>query len=568
MIRTRTVCGGVVAATALVAGGFVAAPAAVAATAKTVTANTASHNPLLNYVLANERDDDGTDSTAVSALCQSYAGNTHVYNPIAPNVDAINGDTVVNVGSQTGCYAAQNETTVAVNPQNPWNLVAGANDYRVFNTRENRNDGSGWAYTSFDGGKSWKNIELPGLTYQSGATGPLTDMDSAGDPVVAFGPHNTVYYANIAFSRLNSGSAITVSVSHDGGLTWGSPSIVQLDGVLPDGTATPTNYFNDKEWIAVDPRSGQVYLTWTRFTYDASGNYVESPIVMKASDDQGHSWSDASRISPTTTNFSGGLTAFAQGSNPKVTADGTLYVAYEGTVCATLACNGASDHDETVVAYSRDHGKTWTSEQVGQNYDYPFNADTGTNTLTGENFRINSYPQLAVDPVTQHLYVTWADDRNGQYTASGVSVKTDGTAFITGSADGRHWSPVTAAEPGGDAVFPAVAALGGKVAVTYYTRSYDPSGIDLDYAYTTTFGWSGHYSAQHRITTQSANPQVQFVGIGAVSGSVLQGTFIGDYSAAVIGWDGRLHPVWTDFRGHPGVDTPHQTVDTQSIPIW
>ena len=565
MIRTRSAWGGLVAATALVAGGFVAAPAS-AATATTVTANTASHNPLLNYVLAYGSD-DYTDSPSLSALCQSYAGNTQVYNPIAPNVDAISGDTVVNVGSQTGCYAAQNETTVAVNPENPRNLVAGANDYRVFNSRENRNDGSGWAYTSFDGGKTWKNIQLPGLTYQTGATGALTDMDSAGDPVLAFGPHNTVYYANIVFSRLNSGSGIAVSVSHNGGLTWGSPSIVQLDGVLPDGTATPTNYFNDKEWITVDPRTGQVYLTWTRFTYDSSGNYVESPIVEKTSDNQGRSWSAAYRISPTTTNFSGGLTAFAQGSNPQVTANGTVYVAYEGTVCATLACNGASDHDATVIAYSRDHGKTWTTEIVGQNYDYPYNTDVANETLTGENFRINSFPQLTVDPVTQHLYVTWSDDRNGQYTSAGVSVKTNGTAFIASSADGRHWSSVTAAEPGGDVVFPAVAALGGKVAVTYYTRSYDPSGINLDYAYTTV-GWNGQYSAQHRITTQSENPQVQFVSVGAVSGNTLQGVFIGDYSAAVIGWDGKLHPVWTDFRGHPGVNTPHQTVDTQSIPIW
>src|SRR6185312_9252215 len=98
----------------------------------------------------------------------------------------IHGDTVVGVGSQTGCYAAQNETTVAVNPENPRNLVAGSNDYRVFSSREQRNDSSGWAYTSFDGGRTWKNVQLPALTYQTGATGALTDMDSAGDPVLAF----------------------------------------------------------------------------------------------------------------------------------------------------------------------------------------------------------------------------------------------------------------------------------------------------------------------------------------------------------------------------------------------
>jgi len=559
MISARRTWCALAATAALAVTGIAAAPAE-AATAAT------AHNKLLNYVLAYGQDDQ-PDSATLSALCQSYVGDTHVYQPIAPNVDAIHGDTVVGVGSQTGCYAAQNETTVVVNPQNPENLVAGSNDYRNFNSREQRNDSSGWAYTSFNGGRTWKNVVLPGLTYQTGATGALSDMDSAGDPVLAFGPHNTVYYSNIVFSRLNGGSGIAVSVSHDGGLTWGAPSVVQLDGVLPDGTATPTNYFNDKEWITVDQRTGQVYLTWTRFTYDSSGNYLESPIYLKTSDNQARSWSTGYRVSPTTTAFSGGLTAFSQGSNPKVTANGTLYVAYEGEICATLACSDPTDHDETVVAVSHDHGKTWTNELVGQNYDYPYNADVANETLTGENFRINSYPQLTVDPVTQHLYVTWSDDRYGQYTSAGVSVKTDGTALISSSPDGVHWSGVASAEPGGDVFFPAVAAFAGKVVVSYYTRSYDPTGINLDYAYTT-IGWDGRYSPQHRITTQSADPQGQFVGTGLVSGNVLQGEFIGDYSAAVIGFDGVLHPVWTDFRGDPGVDTPHQTVDTQAIRIW
>lgn len=559
-MRHKALLSGAVAAATILAGVAFAAPANAA------TAVPATHNPLLKYVLANGEDDQ-PDTASLSALCQSYAGDTHVYGSIAPNRDVIHGDTVVTAGSQTGCYAAQNETSVAVNPRNPLNLVAGANDYRVFNSREDRNDGSGWAYTSFDGGRTWKNVQLPGLTYQTGATGALSDMDSAGDPVLAFGPHNTVYYANIAFSRLNAGSAIVVSVSHDGGLTWGQPSIVQLDGVLPDGTPTATDYFNDKNWITVDPRTGQVYVTWTRFTYDDSGNYLESPIYLKTSTDQGRSWSAADRVSPGTDHFSGGLTAFAQGSNPQVARNGTLYVAYEASVCATLACTGVSDHDETVVATSRDHGKTWTNALVGQNYDFPFNQDIQDDALTGENFRINSYPQLAVDPVTQHLYVVWSDDRDGRYDSSGASVKTDGTAFIASSGNGREWSAVTAAEPGGDVVFPAVAAFAGRVAVTYYTRSYDPTGIDLDYAYTTV-GHDGRYSPQHRITTVSENPDVQFVGVGAVSGQTLQGEFIGDYSAAVIGADGVLHPVWTDFRGDPGVNTPHQTVDTQSILLW
>jgi hypothetical protein len=97
-------------------------------------------------------DDQTSVSPRLSALCQDFLGQPNPYPNPAPNVDQINGDTVVGVGSQTGCSSPQNETTIVVNPSNPQNLVGGTNDYRVFNTRENRNDSSGWAYASFDGG--------------------------------------------------------------------------------------------------------------------------------------------------------------------------------------------------------------------------------------------------------------------------------------------------------------------------------------------------------------------------------------------------------------------------------
>jgi hypothetical protein len=237
-----------------------------------------ANNGTLKDRLKEDEDSNAAD-LALSALCQSYIGQPNPYANPAPNVDTIVGDAIVPVGSQAGCSSAQNETTIVVNPNNPKNLVAGANDYRVFNARENRNDTSGWAYTSFDGGKTWTNVQLPHLTFATGATGALSDMDGAGDPALAFGSNNTVYYANISFSRLNDGSAIVVNASHDGGLTWGEPSIVQLDGVDSAGNPLPTPYFNDKEWIAVDPNSGTVYVTWTRF------GPSDSPIVISSSHD-------------------------------------------------------------------------------------------------------------------------------------------------------------------------------------------------------------------------------------------------------------------------------------------
>lgn len=535
----------------------VAAPVAVAAPAV--------HNPLLKQVLAEE-EEPGEEDPAQSALCQSYLGHPNPYPDPAPNVDQIVGDTVVPVGSQAGCSAAQNETTIAVNPRNPNNIVAGANDYRLFNTREGRNDSSSFAYVSNDGGRTWTNVAIPGVTFPVGGTGAFSWFDGSGDPVVAFGPDNTVYFGSLVFSRFaplggQPATGIVVNVSHDGGLHWGSPSVIAIDGVTPGGTPAVSHVFNDKPWMAADPSSGRVYVTWTKFTYDDDDEYLESPIMVSASTDFGAHFGTPVRVAPSLNGFRGGVTPFDQGSNPQVGNDGTLYVAYEASVCATVACDGADDRDATVVATSTDRGRTFRQAIVDTNYDFPA-------TLTGENFRLNSYPQLAYDRVSEKLTVAWSDDRNGLYDpATGQSVRTNGDNIVSQSGNGKHWSrPVVIGTPQ-DEFFSAAAARDGKVAVTSYTRHYDPSGINLDYVY-----WSGSgtqsltKSGTKRITTVSQNPQVQFIAVEP-DGTEVQGVFIGDYSAVAIGSDLRIHPCWTDFRGRPGVNTPNQDAFTQSIQL-
>jgi hypothetical protein len=533
------------------------------ASAAPAPGNVAVHNPLLKEVLSEE-EEPGEDDPAQAALCQSYLGQPNPYPNPAPNVDQIVGDTVVPVGSQAGCSAAQNETTIAVNPANPNNIVAGANDYRLFNAREGRNDSSSFAYTSFDGGQTWANIAIPGVTFTTGGAGAFSWFDGSGDPVVAFGPGNTVYFASLVFSRFaplggQDATGIVVNVSHDGGLSWSGPHIVAIDGVNPNGTPAVTHIFNDKPWIAADPASGRVYVTWTKFTYDTDDNYLESPIMVSASVDFGATFAAPVRIPPSLNGFGGGITPYDQGSNPQVGNDGRLYVAYEASVCATAACDGANDRDATVVATSTDHGATFRHAIVDTNYDFPA-------TLTGENFRLNSYPQLAYDRVNERLTVVWSDDRNGLYNAAtGASVKTNGDNIVSSSGNGRSWTSPLVIGTAQDEFFSAVAAHDGRVAVTSYTRHYDPSGINLDYVYWSAVGTQSlNKAAIQRITTVSENPQVQFLSV-LPDGTELQGVFIGDYSAVAIGSDLRIHPCWTDFRGRPGVNTPNQDAYTQSI---
>jgi len=528
------------------------------------------YNPLLNTTADQGDITEPTGATVPPALCATYTTNPYA-NP-APNVDQINGDTTITVGTQTGCKAAQNETTIATNLWDPRNIVAGANDYRVFNTREGRNDSAGYAYVSKDSGHTWTDVQLPHLTYQTGATGLLNIMDSAGDPAISFGPNNTVYYANLVFSRLSKASGIVMSISHNGGTTWSEPSIVHTDGVDSTGAAAPTNYFNDKEWVAVDPyNSRTAYVSWTHFTYADATQAVEteSPILVSATHDGGATWSAPTAVNPSSGFKTGGITAFSSGSIPQVGRDDSIYIAYESAVCQTLACDQATDHDATIMAKSTDGGKTFINTAIDTNYDFPTNLHVGRGTLTGENFRINSFPQFTIDRVTGRLYVTWADDRNGLYDAKGNSIKTNGDVFVAMSHDGTTWKHQTQLGTSADEVFPAVAAFAGHVMVSFYTRAYDPTGINLDYAYSTlVHNDKDDFTGKKvfRITTQSENPQVQFVtGDLLAPGQYLQGAFIGDYTAISVGWNGVFYPCWTDFRGNPGVTLPNQDAYTQPI---
>ena len=494
---------------------------------------------------------------AAVALCRSTPWSTPGAYAPTTNIDVIHNDPVNNSGaSNFGCFTPQNETAIAVDPGNPRHLVAGANDYRPCCDFTGLNDGTGWAYVSTDGGANWVNVQVPGLTAQTGGQGQFAHVDSAGDPALSIGPDGTVYYANIVFSRVSPNSGIAVSVSHDGGFTWDLPNMVSWSGSAV--------FFNDKELIAAGP-DGKVVVTWTQFNSGAKGaGYKESPIVMAISKDRGKTWNNQG--SP----VSDPAHPFDQGSYPVYGPGGTLYVAYEAGDPSTGYAT-----DVTMVARSTDDGQHFTNVAVGRVFDdldcYPVFG--GRQTLTGEHFRLNSYPALSVDPVTGRLAVAWTDDEgagscgNGGTTFSGT---THGKVKLVTGVWGSLPAPSTIANGPGDKVFPGVAIRAGVVAVTYYTRDYaathnpatcnfalatgsgfhvvpTASSVCLDYAASTS---TTNYANQIRLTSEGSNPYVQFA----------DGAFIGDYSQAVIGSDGKAHTAWTDFRGNPGVTSANHDV--------
>jgi hypothetical protein len=382
----------------------------------------------------------------------------------------------------------QAEVDIAIDPTDPNHLLIGGQEGRLF-------DGGAQAtgtYVSFDGGATWTGALLPGA---SAATGG--DLDRSTDPVVDFAADGTAYANVFSFDRPGNDTAVLVYRSPDGGLSWDGPFEV-----------TSTNSIkrsDDKNWFTIDdapdsPFFGRIYVTWTRFLGGASGSYSGSPIMLSSSDDGGETWS---------TPIKTGRTRYAQGSQPMVGPDGTLYIVYQELFKEITRITSSTDGGVT-FGKARAVARTLPSVVEG--------------LRTGDGL-----PNADVDPVTGDLHVVWQDAR---YDVSDV--------LYTRSRDGgRTWSaPIVVSDDDGDAQFtPAVAAYGGIVHVIFYD-SRDPVGRDdlysVRYARSTNGG-----------RTFGANKVVRArfdIDLGI---QTERGIFLGDY----IGIDAvaeAAHAAWVD----------------------
>ena len=475
--------------------------------------------------------------------------------------DAIVGDTSFPLANNTSCFNPQNEQNIVFNPSDSRNLVTSANEYRATEVA---------VYYSKDGGGTWTDVALRGWTRSTGGSGAFSGVDSCGDPVLAFNADGSkLYFTSLVcnfdkFPRAISGVAIASST--DGGATWSAPKMIDY--------RSTGDFFGDKEWVTVGG-DGTVYVTWTKFYQGPRGlGYLKSPIVMSSSRDGGKSWSSVKEVSDAAHPFN-------QGSAPMVAPDGTLYVAYEASDPTT---NYATD--EMVVASSTDHGTTFTQHHIARVFDdldcYPIQLPGAQDrqTLSFEQFRINSYPSFAIDPSTGRLAITWADNEgNGSCGHGGTTYVGPGTSNqvkLATSMDGATWTTRTITTGAADKVYPSVGANHGRIVVGYYTRAYSPSptatdrscGIaELDSvtnavvaptdparaAAPVCLDWAirssdaANFGTETRVTTESSNPYILF-----------SGSFIGDYTGTAVDADGHAVTVWTDFRGNPGVTTPNQ----------
>jgi hypothetical protein len=436
----------------------------------------------------------------------------------------------------------QNEPSLAQNPTNHQNLIAGSNDEILLPACTNPPTGpsscpftrgvniSGF-YASFDGGKTWPCQGVINLL-------PLGEY-AFGDPSQAFDSKGNAYYGTLAFpfpatvaeEATGLQADFFVAKSTDGGCHYTSAAKVSSDSPA---------IFDDKDAIAADdnpssPFHDNVYAAWTKFSKPGGNGFGNDQIHFARSTDGGETWSNPLPISPAHNNNAAGG---RQGAAVKVGPDGTVYVVWLDTV---------DKQSVQRMSISHDGGKTFP----GQDIIVATVTDDGLSPLPGSSFRqdARAFPSLSIAPDTGTLYVAWGNHTDGH-----------ANVLLTKSTDrGETWStPVVAGNVSGrSAFFASVAAEPGHfVNVAFQAMNDRPSGtapgpgvVHYDAYLTRSTNAGASFGPPMKISTATSDPD------GSSTNS-LRAQFLGDYITAVAGPNG-VFVVWTDSRNA----TPCAAVD-------
>jgi hypothetical protein len=466
-------------------------------------------------------------------------------NPICSTPTSI----AANVSTDCESIAPHNETSIAVNPTNPFNLIAGANDYQLALSAGGTVNETVYsrAHVSFDRGQTWTTVPLDKKGYIA-----------TGDPGVAFDAVGNAYYSTLGFgfgqaSPTGRNPDVVVSHSSDGGATW-SPAVVVAKGT---GSFGSPGTFNDKEAIAAWG-SGNAIVTYTNFRDGIFGSYGGSPIFASVTHDGGNTWTPPADISGSASfcvGFGGGTACDQdQGSVPVVAADGSIYVAF----LSTRETTGFADQYLVVkvdaVTGQRVAGPFKVADVVDGITDYPVNED-GRPTYQDSQFRTWAFGNIAADVTNgSHLAVAWSDMRNSTRPAPSdpYQAKTNSDVIVSQSLNGgQTWSAPVAITAAGDQFMPwASYGPDGKLRIGYFDRSYDQANHKFGYTLATErrAGTLGFVTTQ--VTTALSDPTRDdrwFAGRTPNLAFPHPSSFLGDYSG-IDASQGFIAILWTDMR--------------------
>lgn len=396
------------------------------------------------------------------------------------------------------------EPGIAVNPANGQQVVG------VFQ------DNAHAAY-SWDAGRTWQLAE---------GVDPKNYRVS-GDVSVAFDNQGHAFLCYIAFDKLGTfnywahgatRNGIFVRRSLDGGKTWEADHIP-----VAEQPSSPGIPFEDKPYIVADNTkskyAGNLYIGWTRW------RIADSQMVVSRSTDDGKTWSQPIEIDahPGLPRDDNGA---AEGFAGVVGPDGKLYAIW-------------SQDNAIMLTSSRDGGKTFShARAVIHTAPIMFAIQTLE--------RANGFPQIAIDPKTNRLFVTWSDYRNG-----------DLDVFIASSDNGgKRWTaPVRVNNDpihnGAEQFFQwlAVDPTDGSIDVLFYDRRGDPEN-----------------RKQIVVLARSTDGARSFSNYAWTDNPFeASDVFFGDYSG-LAAYGGRIYGIWTEKPvGAPEVKQKTEAKDKLDI---
>jgi hypothetical protein len=437
----------------------------------------------------------------------------------------------------TGCekLGPSNETSIAVNPTDPSNMIGGANDYQLGLTPGGHVSESvlSRAHVTFDGGHTWS--EYP-ILFDSAYQG-------TGDPAVAFDAAGHAYYATLGFKFVGPTNALNPDVlvanSGDGGKTWTSVRVA-----AGSGNEGSVGDLLDKEYVAAWG-NGNAIVTWGLFRLAQRGSFVSARIYSSVTHDGGKTWTSPQVIS-------GNLDeAFV--SVPTVAADGRIYVAFLNT---TDLQTFRDDYEVVEVSPSTGaliFGPVKVATTIDGATDYPIAF--GRQTYQDSLFRSWAPGNIAADPKdAAHLAVIWSDMRNSTTPAPAnpYAASTNSDVVVSQSFDrGRHWTAPVALTIARDQFMPWGAYdKNGVLRIGFFDRQYDAANHQYGYtlateaaAGTLTFNTSQLTTALsdptqgNRWFARTVNPSFPFAT-----------AFLGDYSNIATTPAGGVVAYWTDLR--------------------
>lgn len=420
---------------------------------------------------------------------------------------------------------AQNESSIAINPTDPNNIISSAVDYRgcVF-------------YISNDGGKSWRDTVFTDIKYmyvkdtiKNGIQKKDTSFKSwkiGNDPSVGFDDKGNciVMYGAFPSGVYTGESGVYLSKSSDGGKSW----INHIKVIEHKGTMSKDSAFEDKYYIQIDNSKssnyyGRMYTPWKRVTDRDSA----TQIVFTYSKDGGMNWSTPVNVSPRKTGISTDTTF---GQSFPISSTGPLGEVY---VCW-------NDGPSRSIGFSKslDGGLTFsTPTYIIKNYSTlgtPRKVkDSSVYHVLKNTFRAETYPTLCVDNSNSNkkgtIYLAYA---------SGTSPK---IRFTSSSDGGNTWSipKLVHSDSTNDKWWPwmNVDVTTGDIAITYSDSRDDPENITVEQyvSYSSDGGDSwidrkmSDFASDYR-----KNPFVDNI-------------FAGDYSGNSF-YNGKIYPSFLDTR--------------------